>query len=177
MDFSFQSRIFASRIDGTFRHTDMSINHATSIKEEEQPSNWSESGLYTLSLYEKGTYLQIGPMTSEILGGGMTSYYSTTQHYKKPTLQPTNNNSSHILTYGGDKSVDWMLAKTNGMIPTNTIKWERKEDNRTERRTWDHPWNRGCPGPIKKKKKNDLLFTKNDVMVRINSLIDIKIDI
>ena len=24
----------------------------------------SESGLYTLSLYEKGTYLQIGPMTS-----------------------------------------------------------------------------------------------------------------
>ena len=32
----------------------------------------------------KGTYPQIGPMTS-ILECGMTSYYSTTQFYKKET--------------------------------------------------------------------------------------------
>ena len=33
---------------------------------------------------QKGTYLQIGPMTSN-LECGMTSYYSTTKFYKKET--------------------------------------------------------------------------------------------
>ena len=37
--------------------------------------------VFNSPLYEKGTYLQIGPMTS-ILECGMMSYYSTTQFYK-----------------------------------------------------------------------------------------------
>ena len=97
----------------------------------------------SLSLYEKGTYLQIGPMEREALRGGLTNHiYSTTllykyDYYEKRILQPVTSSADElnqtVETQGWNNkqchrpSVRWNMRPPRGV--------REKEDYRQVGRT------------------------------------------
>ena len=106
--------------------------------------------IYTISTEQKGNVAWTNWSCDVIHLIGMSDvillYYTTLHSTLQPTLQPLHHQPTS-LTYGGAQAMDvtdgdktWVPSK--GEAPQRLIvkrsigQWDR---------TWDNPWNRGCP--------------------------------